>query len=179
MRKLDNHGSLTSESIHGHPSAGISPWGVRPTPLVPAALRTALGAKQAPATLCELAGKPLTFGDLGADFWDHVNTVDQRSLQSLMAFVQSQIQRVKQVRLNLAAGSQRLAIDALPLTTRTRNALRRHFGEQRLPTQSAVHELLMIKNFGVRCLVEFACVVEAAQSCEPLKEAAATPPQPS
>ena len=175
---------MTSESIHGCPSAGISPWGVRPTPLVPAALRAALGAEQAPDTLCALAYKPLAIRDLGADFWDYVdtidvNTVEHGSLQSLVDFVQSQIQRVKQVRLNLAAGSQRLAIDALPLTTRTRNALRRHFGEQRLPTQSAVHELLMIKNFGVRCLVELACVVEAAQSCEPLKEAAATPPQPS
>ena len=168
---------MTSKLIQSRPSSGIRPWGVRPTPLVPAALRASLGAKQAPATLCALAGKPLTFRDLGANFWDHVNTVDKVSLHSLVNFVQSKTQRVKRVRLNLLAGNQRLAIDALPLTNRTRNALRRHFGERRLPKQSAVGELLMIKNFGVRCLLEFACVIEAAQLCEPSKDATATPSQ--
>ena len=168
---------MTSESIHGRPKAGIRPWGVRPTPLVPAALRAVLGETKAPDTVCALAGKPLSISDLGADFWDHVNTVDQGSLRSLVDLVHSRIHRVKQVRLDLAAGSHLLAIDALPLTTRTRNALRQHYSEQRLPTKCVVSELLMIPNFGIRCLIEFACVVEAAQSWERSKDVAGNHPQ--
>ena len=94
-----------------------------------------------------------------------------------MNLVQSKIHRVKRVRLNLVVGNQRLAIDVLPLTNRTRNALRRQFGERKLPKQSAVGELLMIKGFGVRCLLEFACVIEAAQLREPSIDASATPSQ--
>ena len=168
---------MTSELIHSRTNARIRPWGVRPTPLVPAALRAALSSKQAPATLCALAGKPLTFRDLGANFWQHVNNVDKASLRSLVNLVQSKTRRFKRVRLNFSVGNQRIAIDALPLSNRTRNALRRHFGERRLPKQSAVGKLLMIKSFGVRCLLELACVIEAAQLCEPSKNATATPSQ--
>ena len=62
----------------------------------------------------------------------NADLVDQEFLQSLVDFVRSQIQRVQQVRLNLVTNNQRLAIDALPLTSRTRNALRQHFGERLL-----------------------------------------------
>ena len=132
---------------------------------MPAVLRAAIGSRQAPDAICSLAGKLIAIRDLGAEFWDHVKAIDQRSLQSLVAFVGSQMQRVRQLRIDLVADGQHLELDVLPLSARTRNALRGHFGDRRLPNQIAVWELLGIRNFGVRCLVEFACVVEAAQSC--------------
>ena len=171
------HHSLISESTHSRPNTRTYPWGVCPTPLIPAALRAALGAEQAPDALCTLAGKPLTFSDLGADFWDHVKTVDKRSLQSLVDLVASNIRRVRRVPLNLVVGNQDLAIGNLPLTTRTQNALRHHFGEWQLPAQRTVHELLTIRNFGIRCLLEFVCVLEAVQSCEPSENTVVPPDQ--
>ena len=168
---------MNSDSFHRDYIGDIHPWGVRPTPLIPAPLRAAIGSKEAPNAICSLAGKPLTVRDLGVEFWDHANTVDQGSLQSLIAFVRSQIQCVKHVPLDLVAGSQPLAIDTLPLSARTRNALRQHLGERQLPTQVAVSELLLIPNFGVRCLVELTCVLEAVQSCEPSQQTTAPSPQ--
>ena len=112
-------------------------------------------------------GKPIAVRELGPEFWNYVDAIDRESLRSLVTFVGSQLRRVRHLHLDLVANSQDLELDALPLSGRTRNSLRRHFGARRLPTQVAFRELLGIREFGVRCLLELACVVEAVQSCEP------------
>ena len=165
------------ESMQERTFAKIRPWGESRTPLMPVALRDVLGANLAPETVCALAGKQLMVRDLGADVWDHVETVDQASLQSLVALVRSQIHRVQRVRFSLAVGGQPVELDELPLSTRTRNALGRNFRVGQLPSSSFVRDLLMIPNFGVRSLVEFSCVLEAAQSSGREREATDTSAQ--
>ena len=90
-------------------------------------------------------------------------------MQSLVTLVQRKISRIQRVHFNLTAHGQPLPVDALPLTTRTRNALCQRFGELPLPTQLTLYELLIIPNIGMRAMLELTCVVEAAQSHEPLQ----------
>ncbi len=115
--------------------------------------------------------------DLSADYWDHVNSVEQETMQSLVALVQRKISRVQRVHFNLTAHGQPLPVDALPLTTRTRNALCQRFGEQSLPPQLTLYELLLIPNIGMRSMMELTCVVEAAQSHKPLQHTKSPLPQ--
>lgn len=111
-----------------------------------------------------LAGQPLVIRDLGEGFWDQVDSIDSQSLQSLVTFVGAHLRSVRRVNLELLVDGQRLDVDLLPLNTRTKNALCRHFGDSRLPQRTTVWELLGIRAFGLRSLLEFACVVEATQS---------------
>ena len=136
-----------------------------PTPLIPAEIRNALGAQQAPDVLCALACKSLVVRDLGAEVWDQIHAVDQQSLRSLVDLVQSQLQDIWHVDLSFVAGGEPLTIDALPLSTQTQNALRPIFGDRPLPARAVIRDLLKIPDLGVRSLVELACVVEAAQAC--------------
>ena len=158
-----------------HSLQKIRPWGVRPTPLVSAVLRTALGGVRAPDIFCSLAGKQLGVRDLGVEFWEYAEVVDHGLLRSLVTLVGSRIHRVNRVNVNLRAGERRIAINELPLSARARNSLCRRYGAGRLPPRATIQELLLIPNFGVRCLLEFTSVVEAAQLCEPSRQAPALP----
>ena len=146
----------------------VSPWGESPTPLVPVQLRMHrhLGMLQAPAAVCSLAGKPLVVRDLGAVFWNQFDIANQESLRSIVALVRSQIRLIRHMQIDLRVGKRNLVLDELPLGTRCYRALLRHIGRQPQLSTIDFWELLGIRNFGVRCLVEFACVVEAAQSLE-------------
>ena len=152
------------ESNERHGVADISPWGFPPTPLVPAAMRELLGDRPAPKSLCVLAGKQLNIGDLGASVWNHIHAIDTASVQSLLNSIRSRIKNIRQLRLTVKASGSALPVDALPLSTRTSNALKYKFRNGQLPKSLTVHELLTIPNFGIRGLLEFACVLEATQS---------------
>ena len=115
--------------------------------------------------------------DLGAEFWDHVDSIDAQSLQSLVAFIATHLRTVRRLDLDLLADGQRLDVDLLPLSSRIKNGLCRYFGDSQLPPRIAVWELLGIRAFGVRSLLEFSCIVEATQSSQPSPKLFESPPQ--
>ncbi len=141
-----------------HPT--VRPWGVAPTPLVPAAVAKALGHLSAPTSLGKTLGRDCKLAELKGEIWDDIEWVSRDCLRELVELLHRNLRAIRLLDIGTGRTLPFRLLD-LPFSTRTRNIVSRHSKELSAP-HLKFRELLSIPNCGIRSAIEFACVLEAA-----------------
>ena len=155
------------------PTADTSPWGARPTPLLPAWYREVFASTPLPPAIRALAPDLSVIGDLG-QFWKSASSPIGASLLSeLVASIKHEIPDVDMVIVKESSLAD--AAFRWPLRARSRNCLRRWL--RCADGDLTVGTALDMQRFGVSSLIDLMCVAESAplSVCE-LEEAEDTPP---
>ncbi len=138
----------------------IQPWGRAPTPLIPRSIAEEFGYLDAPQTIKEILGNDATLAELNGSLWDYVDSVSGECLAELIDILKTKFNSFKHLRIYSGEHLPQ-SIETLPFSTRTKNAVIAY------PNKFAESELkfidvMSISSFGVRSVIEFACVVESA-----------------
>ena len=137
----------------------VAPWGQPPTPLLPTSFLTSLGAQPLPAALSIARRELSTFSDL-ARFWEILERpLDDRQKDELVEAAQTLPNLHSIVVISAGVTSEQLV--TLPIRARTANAIRR---STIFPNAHPITtgDLLQLPNFGIRSLIDVACLAEAA-----------------
>ena len=138
----------------------VKPWGTRPTPLLPKVLSEKLEHLSAPAELKDILGVNATFASLNGELWNRVDTVSKVLLREIVRVVRLRLPALQHLAIR-PDNPLVMPIQSLPFSTRTRNAVCANLNRFSSP-QLTFRDALMVPNFGIRSVIEFACVVEAA-----------------
>ena len=164
---LETGGTALNGIVYGPPSSANA-YGLPGCPLVPRIFRVISRDIELPTTLRGLLGIPGSkLSDLDSSAWQRIPG------QSLHAEFLRQLNLLLS---DLPVPEQETAVPAgvpfswlvgLPLSSRLRNALRRHFSrsfqDQSFPVDIDCREFLSIRNCGIKALVELLCVIESAE----------------
>lgn len=138
----------------------IQPWGRAPTPLVPMPVAKNLGHLDAPPSVKDILGGGAKVADLHGRIWSAADSVDRPCLKEIVGLLRAKAGAI----WRLPVYPERLvpnAMEALPFSTRTRNAVAanaRAFSRPDLRFSDA----LSAPSVGMASAIEFACVVESA-----------------
>jgi hypothetical protein len=146
--------------------AGLSPWGVRPTPLLPAALRE-LWNEPLPTWLVDDLKLPAGSGyeATGPDLWKTYGSaqISPRIRSFAIQTVAGRLPEILDVAPIRGPWPKSLAPSHAPFSARTRNCLDR-LGVLEDPsrmTRLTIRDLMCVKGMGITSLLDFCCVVEA------------------
>lgn len=154
---------IPADSIKALPAAlTVSPWGTRPTPLLPAALRNAFPRDRVPEPLDRFFGGGISVGSLDAAVWARTE------VHSLPGELLSEVIRLFELRFDGIASlpAFRRPADSdvarAPLSTRARNAVRRG-GFTRAAGAGVVvfNDIASLPSVGMKTVLELSCVLEA------------------
>lgn len=138
----------------------VSPWGVAPTPLVPAAVAKALGHLSAPTSLGRTLDRDCKLAELNGEIWSDIEWVSRDCLNELVKLLHRNLRAIQH--LDIGAGrTLPFRLQGLPFSTRTHNIVSRH-SKELSTSHLTFRDLLSIPNCGIRSAIEFACVLEAA-----------------
>lgn len=138
----------------------IQPWGLAPTPLVPMPVAKNLGHLDAPPSVKDILGGGAKVADLHGRIWSAADSVDRPCLKEIVGLLRAKAGAI----WRLPVYPERLvpnAMEALPFSTRTRNAVAanaRAFSRPDLRFSDA----LSAPSVGMASAIEFACVAESA-----------------
>lgn len=138
----------------------VAPWGQPPTPLLPTSFLTLLDAQPLPAALSRARRELGTFSDL-ARFWEiFEGPLHGWQKDELVEAVQKILPNLSSA-VVVSAGVTSEQLVSLPIRVRTANAIRR---STIFPNAHPITagDLLQLPNFGIRSLIDVACVAEAA-----------------
>ena len=147
---------------------GVQPWGHAPTPLLPAVMRSALAGLRVPPIVVAALGREVAFVDLDESCWRNVSSVPEVALDALAVIVSGNLDRLQARRVDGVVPDSEL-IRTLPLRTRTRNC-GLQLASRFAGSQPTIGELLGIRNFGNKSLLDLLCVLEAASDELPIQD---------
>ena len=163
-----SRGGVSSHGVRYGPPARAKTWGTQGCPLVPRVARELLNEHKLPSEFNLVFGETLTVGGLDQDVLARHNIPElpdqaRRSLRDFLYDLESY-----QEWAAVPAGVPLLWIESLPLSGRTRNALRRTFRDHRVATYFGeplmAIEFLLQRNVGIMALNELMCVIESAET---------------
>jgi hypothetical protein len=163
-----SRGGVSSHGVRYGPPARAKTWGTQGCPLVPRVARELLNEHKLPSEFNLVFGETLTVGGLDQDVLARHNIPElpdqaRRSLRDFLYDLESHQEWVA-----VPAGVPLLWIESLPLSGRTRNALRRTFRDHRVATYFGeplmAIEFLLQRNVGIMALNELMCVIESAET---------------
>ena len=164
---LAGGGTAYNGMAYGPPTSA-HPYGTVGCPLAPLLYRSELGNTELPNGLCSALGvSRLTVADLGLDAWQllDANALLPESRQELSAFLYQS--PVPEEKVAIPAGVSISWLLALPIRSRSRNALLRHFPDKHRNeiqhTPIDCEEFLSIRGCGKLALIEILCVLESVE----------------
>ena len=163
-----SRGGVSGHGVRYGPPARAKTWGTQGCPLVPRVARELLNEHKLPSEFNLVFGETLTVGRLDQDMLTRHNIPElpdqaRRSLRDFLYDLESHQEWVA-----VPAGVPLLWIESLPLSGRTRNALRRTFRDHRVATYFGeplmAIEFLLQRHVGIMALNELMCVIESAET---------------
>ena len=140
----------------------VSPWGVAPTPLVPAAVAKVLGHLSAPKSLGRTLDRDCKLAELNGEIWDDIEWISRDCLRELVELLRRNLRAIHH--LDIGTGrTLPFRLQDLPFSTRTHNIVSR-YSKELSPPHLTFRDLLSIPNCGIRSAIEFACVLEAVNT---------------
>ena len=162
-------GGVAANGIkYGPPSRAIA-WGDQGCPLLPRELRKRLKGVRLPDELEGSFGAALTVDQLDAELLErlHIEKLTSSTRNTFRDFLLYSFPP-ERAQVAIPAGIPLVWFENLPLSGRTRNAVRRAFGRELdtdnfLSVPVLAHEFLSGPSVGTATLNELACVVESAE----------------
>ncbi len=162
------HGGRDADGNHYGAPGFASKWGTPGCPVLPNKIRERFEKLPLPAEFEEIFGSRLKFGSLDREFIRRFaeNGLPHRARSAIRRLIYDLT--LDDNMTAIPAGVPLLWLEALPVSTRTMNAVRRVFQETGLDGSSvspvSASQFLNIESIGPMCLIEVACVIESARS---------------
>ena len=160
-------GGVAADGIKYASSGHAVAWGNKGCPLLPRCLRDRLKGVELPRDLQRVFGASLTVDQLDSGVLERlgVETVWQTPPRGFRDFLYSM--SIPATQVAIPAGVPLEWIEDLPITGRTRGAVRKAFRESGvndlLKVPMLARQFLRIRSVGVMVLNELACVIESAE----------------
>ena len=136
----------------------IKPWGKAPNPLLPMFIRKKLGRRNAPKSLCQLAGENIKLSELDSSLWMKIDSVDRNTRIELVNAIRPHIRKIPNAPIWKKAISEE-QLKSLPFSPRTISIVFSNI--KALQKESAnFREILMLPKCGVSSAIEIACLAE-------------------
>lgn len=142
----------------------IQPWGIAPTPLLPAPLLQALGHLPAPGSLVQSLGLA-TLAEVGPSLWTQVDAIPHECPAEVAKIIQPYIAECSHLPLRTGQNLRR-PISELPFSPRIRNRVQ-HLREELSAEYLTLDDVLLALFHDARSALEFSCVLEAAMLDKP------------
>ena len=160
-------GTANDGRTYGPPDYAV-PYGTKGCPLAPRNYRAELGDIELPPELLEgVFAARLKVADLDLEAWQALAATElsYEDRQKLMAFLYQL--PVPESQIAIEGGISAHWLYSLPISPRTRNALRRHFSAnhvEEIPLSPITFDkFLRIRGCGKTALIELLCVMESAE----------------
>ena len=138
----------------------VQPWGFSPTPVIPKILLEDLGHLTIPQHLRKALNGCSTMRELHSDVWSGSKSLDPALLNALVRKIGPKLRSIGHIKIH-PGGPLHVKLENLPLSTRTHNAVSKEKALF-LSENLTIANVLGVPNMGVKSVVEFACVIEAA-----------------
>ena len=170
---LSRGGVAANGITYGSPKSATA-WGTQGCPILPNAMRSELQGDPLPSELNRIFGESLTFDQLDSDILRQLQIEELSSEQQ--SVLRSSIYHItlpKDMTV-IPAGVPWQWLEALPVTSRSRNSLHRAFRntgvDTYLPSPLVAERFMSFPNVGIMTLIDWMCVIESAELAQPISE---------
>ena len=162
-----SHGGVAISGMRYAPPDRAAAWGQHGCPLLPRQVRERHRGESLPPQLSKALGASLTIDQLNSEVLllsgqTQLSEADKGSLRNFLYFTPFPADQVA-----IPAGVPLSWLESLPLTGRTRTAVRKAFQkagrDNFLDDAILAHDFLALRSVGMMTLAELACVVESAE----------------
>ena len=170
---LSRGGVAANGVTYGSPNSATA-WGTQGCPILPNAMRSELQGEPLPNELNRIFGESLTFDQLDSDIL-HQLGIEKLSPEQQIVLRNSiyHITLPKDMTV-IPAGVPWQWLEALPVTSRSRNSLHRAFRDTGVDTYLrsplVAERFMSFRNVGVMTLIDWMCVIESAELGQPISE---------